>query len=425
VTGTTEAPGERRWARVTASWRSGPLGVPAFRLLTAGQFTSNIGDYCYAIALPWLVLSDHGDAAQLGVVLACYGIPRAALISSAGWIADRLGARPVMLAADAARCVLTVLFALFAAAHVSSLAALAPVAAVLGACSALFLPASYSIMPSLLDGKLLASANGIYQGVVQTSSLIGPAIGGAIVATAGPTAAFGVDAASYLLSAVSLAMIRTAHSPPPAAPPGPSGETGRAPASVWRLLLGSRGFQVVIGVSLAANLALVATTEVALPDLTHARYGAGGYGAVLTCVAVGGILGTVIVTRMRGLSRPLVAIGITSGAAGVAIGLAPFLGGLPGLAAGMFVFGVSTGFDGVLAVTVIQRWAPDGMLGRVMGLLMIATAASFPVSTVLAGLLARHLGPTAVFPISGALLAAAMLAGLTQRQWRNFGDEPA
>ncbi|MGH3165699.1 MAG: hypothetical protein ACRDN0_07370 [Trebonia sp.] len=55
---------------IAASWRSGPLGVPAFRLLTGGQFASNVGDYCYAVALPWLVLSNHGNAAQLGVVLA-------------------------------------------------------------------------------------------------------------------------------------------------------------------------------------------------------------------------------------------------------------------------------------------------------------------------------------------------------------------
>jgi hypothetical protein len=51
---------------VTASWRSGPLGVPAFRLLTVGQFASNIGDYCYTVALPWLVLSGHGSTVVLG-----------------------------------------------------------------------------------------------------------------------------------------------------------------------------------------------------------------------------------------------------------------------------------------------------------------------------------------------------------------------
>ena len=45
--------------------RSGPLAVRSLRLLLAGQFASTIGDYCYAIALPWLVLSGHGSAALL------------------------------------------------------------------------------------------------------------------------------------------------------------------------------------------------------------------------------------------------------------------------------------------------------------------------------------------------------------------------
>jgi hypothetical protein len=62
------------------SLRSGPLGVRSFRLLAGGQFTSTIGDYCYAVALPWLVLSNRGGAILLGTVLACYGVPPMVLI---------------------------------------------------------------------------------------------------------------------------------------------------------------------------------------------------------------------------------------------------------------------------------------------------------------------------------------------------------
>jgi MFS family permease len=120
---TTEATG-RRPSRA-AAWRSGPLGLPASRLLTFGQFTSTIGDYCHAVALPWLLLSGGGSAASLGIVLACYGIPRAALTLAGGSLADRFGPRLVMLASDAARCALTAVFAVLAAEHVSSLPALA------------------------------------------------------------------------------------------------------------------------------------------------------------------------------------------------------------------------------------------------------------------------------------------------------------
>jgi len=86
------------------SLRSGPLGVRSFRLLAGGQFTSTVGDYCYAVALPWLVLSNGGGAVLLGTVLACYGVPRTALIPVGGVLADKVGPRTVMLAADAGRC---------------------------------------------------------------------------------------------------------------------------------------------------------------------------------------------------------------------------------------------------------------------------------------------------------------------------------
>ncbi|HSZ48254.1 MAG TPA: hypothetical protein VK823_23150, partial [Streptosporangiaceae bacterium] len=69
--------GAARLARTAGdTFRSGPLAHRSFRLLTAGQTTSAIGDFCYAVALPWMVLSAHGGVALLGLILACYGIPR-------------------------------------------------------------------------------------------------------------------------------------------------------------------------------------------------------------------------------------------------------------------------------------------------------------------------------------------------------------
>ena len=335
--------------RLAASWRSGPLSIPAFRLLTAGQFTSNVGDYCYAVALPWLVLSNHGDAAQFGVVLACYGIPRAALTTVGGVLADRI--RPRTIARLGRR----------------------PVRADSGVRGVRRRPHEFpgrsgtggggarrvlgTVHPCVVhDHAVVARRRAV---VVRERDLpglypgrIAPVIGGVIVATAGATTAFGVDAASYLVSAGSLAFIgaaaeragadprrirtgrATRHAPPDAKPQ----------RSGWHLLLHARVLQVIFLVSLTSNFALIAA---------------------------------------------------------VALALVPFRGGLPGAAAAMLVFGVALGFDGVLSITLLQEWAPEGMLGRVMGV------------TLLAG--------TVSFPIAGALLAAAMLGGLSQREFRSFG----
>jgi len=440
---TDQAPAGRPGpGRIAAAWRSGPLGVPGFRFLTFGQFASTIGDYCYAVALPWLVLSGGGSAASLGVVLACYGIPRALLTVPGGSLTDRFSPRLVMLSADFARCALTAVFAALAASHVSSLAAVAPVAALLGACAALFMPASMAMMPSLVESSRLSAANAIYTGFYQVASMLGPVAGGVLVAATGPTSAFAVDAGSYLLSAISLGLISvSAAAPAPGTEPGDvpaptdvpaaagtagggDGAAGTAPGSVWQLLRQSRLLQILLVVVLSANFALFGTTEVALPALAHARFGADGYGAVLTCVAVGALVGALIVGKLGERFRPVTLIAGSLLAGAVAIAVAPFLGGLPGVAAGMAVFGVATGFDGVVSVTLIQRWAPPAMLGRVWGLLTLASVGSFPVATLVAGLLVRHLGPTAVFPISGALLALSMAYGLVQREFREFGAAP-
>ena len=109
-----------------------PLRHRGYRLLVAGQVTSNAGDACYAVALPWFVLSGHGGTALLGIVLAAYGIPRTALIMAGGWASDRWRPQTVMLATDAVRAVAMSALAVMAAGPARA-ALLVPVAAVLGA----------------------------------------------------------------------------------------------------------------------------------------------------------------------------------------------------------------------------------------------------------------------------------------------------
>src|ERR1700744_6523290 len=103
--------------RLTAAWRTGPLAVRSFRLLAGGQFASTIGDYCYAVALPWLVLSNHGSTLLLGGVLAGCGIPRTVLIPVGGMLADKFGPRTLMLFADVVRCVMVAVLTFLAAPH--------------------------------------------------------------------------------------------------------------------------------------------------------------------------------------------------------------------------------------------------------------------------------------------------------------------
>jgi hypothetical protein len=404
------------------SLRSGPLGVPSFRLLAGGQFTSTIGDYCYAVGLPWLVLSNRGGAILLGTVLACYGVARMVLIPVGGVLADKVGPRTVMLAADAARCVLVAVMAVLAARHTDSLALLGPIAAAIGAGEGLFIPASYAIMPSLLAGERLAAGNAISTAAVQAGSLLGPALGGALVAaTHASTWAFGIDAATFAISALTLALIPRRAASGTVRDPAAAGADGDGELGVLAFLKRSRVLQVLLVVVIAANLAGGGESEVALPSLAHARFGAAGYGALLACFAAGAVIGTLRAARTGGLRRPAVFASVIFGVSAVSITLTPYLGGEAGAAAMLFVSGATNGLGNVTVLTAMQKWAPPALLGRVMSAIMLCAFGSFPLSVAVSGVLVRHLGPSMFFPVAGAVVAVAILGGLTQREFREFG----
>ena len=409
--------------------RAGPLGVRNFRLLTGGQFTSTIGDYCYTVALPWLVLSNRGGAILLGTVLACYGVPRMVLIPVGGVLADKIGPRTVMLIADAVRCVLVAVLAVLAARHTVSLAALGPLAACIGAGEGLFIPASFAIMPSLLHGDKLSAGNAISTAAVQAGSLVGPAVGGALVAiTRASTWAFGIDAASFAVSALTLVLIPrraaagtvSAGADPAAQGDKPDADGGEG-QGVMAFLRKSRALQVLLVVVIAANLAGGGVDGVALPSLAHARFGAAGYGALLACLAAGSVLGTLAAARTGGLRRPAIFASAAFVIDATALALTPYLGGEAGAAAALFVMGAANGLGNVTFLTVMQKRTPPALLGRVMSAVMLCAFGSYPLSVALSGVLVRHIGPTPFFPVAGGLVALALLIGLTQREFREFG----
>ena len=187
------------------------------------------------------------------------------------------------------------------------------------------------------------------------------------------------------------------------------------------LLKTSRALQVILVVVIAANLASGGMSDVALPSLAHASFGAAGYGALLACLAVGGLIGTLAATRTGGLKAPVMFASAVFMIEAAGICLIPYLGGEAGAAAALFVVGACNGLGNVTFLTVLQKWAPPALLGRVMSMLMLCAFGSFPLSVVVSGVLVRHLGPALFFPVAAGLVAVAILGGLTQREFRVFG----
>ncbi len=397
-----------------------PLRHAGFRRLAAGSLASSLGDAFYAVALPWYVLEQHGGVLLLGTVLAAYGVARAACIVLGGQLSDRIAPWTVMMGADIVRAGVAGGFALVAALGPARAPLLIPIAVVIGAGEGIFLPASMSIVPSLLPDADLQAGNALASTLEQLPALALP-LGGLLVALVGPAPAFAVDAGSFALSALALAGVRRAPHPG-ASESAASAHAGPAPP--WRRSHRAEpSVRLICAITLAANLGSGGMSEVALPDLAHGplHAGATGYGLMLAAFGIGAVAGTLLAAQTGRLRRPaLVASWAFLAEAGF-MAAVPYLGDATGAGVMLLGFGALNGFANVLTITAFQRWAPRALLGRLMSVLMLGSLGVFPVSVLLGGIVVHGLGPAAFFPLAAGMLTVALLVALSCRSWRDFG----
>jgi Transmembrane secretion effector len=208
---------------------------------------------------------------------------------------------------------------------------------------------------------------------------------------------------------------------PATGPDGLAATPPSKPQGVLAYIRQSRAIKVILVVAIAANLTTGGESGVALPALAHAHWGAGGYGTLLACLAVGAVFGTLAAARTGGLINPAMVASTAFIIESAAIALVPYLGGEAGAAAALLFIGVCNGLANVLFYTMAQRSIPPAILGRVLSMIMLCSAGTFPLSVAVTGALVHHLGAAPFFPIAGLFLAVAVLGGNTQRAFRDFG----
>jgi predicted MFS family arabinose efflux permease len=423
-----EAGDGAKWLGSWPAMRSG-----RFRLLVSGQLVSNAGDGVYAVALPWYVLSHHGSSVLLGVVLAAYGIPRTALLMVGGQLADKFGPARVMLGADVARLVLAGALAVIAAGPHLNQAALIAAAFGLGAGQGLFLPASFAVMPALVDDAALQSGNALMMPGTQIAMFAGPALGGLIVANTGAAAAFGLDAVSFAVSAATLLQLVRVGKRASGAPAGEDRTVAAAAAGgqggLWAFCRGERVFLLLLAVTVTANLGTAGSAEVALPVFARGALhaGAAGYGVLIAGFGIGALAGSLAAARLDGGPRPATTAGFVFIVEAALLAALAGAGAVAVAVAVNVAIGVLNAYGNVMMQTVFQRWAPRPLLGRLSGVLLTASFGVFPVSVALAGVLVHRFGPGTFFVASGASLALVLVLALSNPAFRGFGvrqDEP-
>jgi predicted MFS family arabinose efflux permease len=334
-----------------------------------------------------------------------------------------------MLIADAARMLLVGLLAAIAVGGHPALWQLCAVAVPLGVFGGVFLPASQSMVPETLSPDELQAGNGLMMASRQGANLIGAAGAGVFVAAVSAAAALAVDAGTFLVSALSLALMRATH----CAAPGRGSQVVRQaqeatgaqePAeqiSLWRYLRTSRLIQGTLLVFMMIGLVSGGLIEVALPALVHGplHASASGFGLILVAWGAGALVGAIVagaLGKRRHKGRIMLLAGLLMAAL---IALLPTRG-IAFAAACMLMAGFAGSIVNVVLFTAVQLAIPRHLMGRVMSLLLFSSFGVYPLSVALAGVLSDHLGPASFFPVSGLLLALAMLFGLTRRAVRTI-----
>ncbi len=355
-----------------------PLRSPDFRRLWVGQTVSAAGDQIFPVATAVAVLDRGGDAADVGIVLAARFTTLALFVLLGGVFADRLPRRQVMIAADAARFVSVGALAL-SLPHVS-VPVLAAMVAVVGAGEAFFQPAYAALIPTVLDTDDLERANALTSLSRRGASILGPALGGVLVAASGPTSAYALDAGTFLVSLLTL--LRVAE---PALPRAPRrsvvadvGDGVRAVrARPWvASILATASFQLMLS---------IAPCVVLLPIVSRERWGGDvAYGALNAMFAVGGVVGALVAARWRPRRPGLVGLLTLA-----AYGFEPLalLTAQDVRVAGAAAFLAGLGVEPFIVYwsTALARDVPPELLARVSSLDWLASFALMPLGLALTG----------------------------------------
>jgi MFS family permease len=406
-------------SRTTAAYSRGKyfskrLGVLAgrdFRRFYVGYTASLLGTAMSSVAIAFALLGTGGTATGLGIVFTANIAPMVAFILFGGALADRLGHRRVMLAADLVRCAAQAVLAAALAAGRPSLWLFVAAALAVGAGNAFFSPALSGLPVQLVPPGQLGEANALLGTAQPAAQVAGPALAGVLIAVTSPALVIAVDAGTYALSALALAMLRLQWVVTAPVRDRKS-SLPRELAEGWAEFA-SRPWLWPQTVQFALFNLVTWGPYLVLGPVLADQYlgGARAWGVVLACSGGGAILGGLLALGRRP-RRPLLVATLTT----LGFALPPFALALrlplPAVAGAALGQGLGSALGGAFASTVEQRLIPAAALSRVGAFNMVGAFAFGPVAFVAAGPEAASFGPRAVLAFGAAWSVCMTLAVL-------------
>lgn len=380
-----------------------------FVLLCQGQAVSTVGDAAYRVALGFWVLERTGSTALMGLVVAASLLPKVALAPWAGALADRLPRRSLLVAADLAAGTAALGVGLAAWSGRLSTPMLLVAAVVIGAAAAIFDPALLAAMPEVVPPARLGRGNAVLSVVYTGATMAGSALGGVAYGRFGAAALFVANGGSFLYSAASLLLLRSANE-------RPVGSERSLTGAAWEAVrwVGShRGVRALLAAGALAHLGVSAALLLLLARCDElANLGAAGYGAAMAGLSGGALVGFVVGSwRELPAKRRLDAFVAAGAAQAIALGAMGRLGSTPGIVLMAVAAGLAMAIESTVLTTALQLGVEPAARGRVFALRAALTTAVGLVANLAAGLLAERAAIAALLlGASFVVLAAVALA---------------
>ena len=389
------------------------------------NFSSGLGNSIVMITIPWLILEETGSPAFAGLVAAVSALPGLLISPIGGWLVDHIGRRSVSIGADLLSAVAVVAFPIVALTSGLSSSTILVIAVI----GAIFDPAGYTARKTLLADVAKASEikldriNGIHEGFMGVSWILGPAIGAALISNVGAVNSFWVAGGLFIFAALTIAFLRV----------GNLGKEARDLAEK----MGEKsdrslrvGFQILWRDKLLRTLTIailviaavyLPTETLVLPAYFEEQNNPAGLGIVISALAAGSTIGSFgygwISARMS--RKNLVRATLI----GTAVSIIPMalLPPLPLFLLAAFLLGLSWGPFNPLETSLIQQRVPADQQGRVFGVQTAVFYAAPPLGMVLAGLSVESFGVSTTYIVLAAILSVtAILALLTKSLRSNF-----
>ena len=396
-----------------------PLRHRAVRLLWSAAVVSDIGTWVQLIVVGSLVAAKTGSAVQTGLVALATFAPQSIASPVGGLLADRFDRRKVFAAALMVQALVTTVLAVTLGVGIRQPAVLILLILLASAAGATGAPSYAAMLPDLVPPEeLMAMVSlGVYSW--NSGRIIGPLLGTALVLVVGPAWTIGFNAASFVVLALAVAMVRRTFRPTPG-----DGTIFDRLVGGWRTLRTTPGCFHGVALLVLYNLTIVPFIGL-IPIYLRAGYGGGTgmAGTVASAQGAGAIIGGIIVSILAHRHPRSLLIGRLIVLLAFALGLyAVAPNAIWVVAASALLGGAGAGFF-IASSAIIQRDAPPASRGRVMSIMQAAMGVSYGIGLLFIGSIGDATNLHLAFGVGAILMLVGFgLLTLRSRHWRTAVD---